>query len=54
MATESVKEVIERNVWKDNQVIRQILGICSSWRSPTGCRTHWSGLGLMLPLPCPA
>jgi len=28
--TENIKEVISRNVWKDNQVLRQILGICSS------------------------
>ena len=27
---EKMKEVISRNVWKDNQVLRQILGICSS------------------------
>ena len=27
---EKFKEVISRNVWKDNQVLRQILGICSS------------------------
>ena len=27
---ERMKEVISRNVWKDNQVLRQILGICSS------------------------
>ena len=27
---ESVKSVISRNMWKDNQVLRQILGICSS------------------------
>lgn len=30
MATESPKQVIIRNVWTDNQVLRQILGICSS------------------------
>ena len=28
--TEKINEVISRNVWKDNQVLRQILGICSS------------------------
>lgn len=27
---ETVKSVISRNMWKDNQVLRQILGICSS------------------------
>jgi Na+-transporting NADH:ubiquinone oxidoreductase subunit D len=27
---ERMKEVISRNVWMDNQVLRQILGICSS------------------------
>jgi len=27
--TENIKEVISRNVWKENQVLRQILGICS-------------------------
>ncbi len=27
---EKMKEVVSRNVWKDNQVLRQILGICSS------------------------
>ncbi len=27
---ETIKEVISRNVWKENQVLRQILGICSS------------------------
>ncbi len=27
---EKMKQVISRNVWKDNQVLRQILGICSS------------------------
>jgi Na+-transporting NADH:ubiquinone oxidoreductase subunit D len=27
---EKIKEVISRNVWKENQVLRQILGICSS------------------------
>ena len=30
MATETPKEVIDRNIWTDNQVLRQILGICSS------------------------
>ena len=28
--TESIKRVIHRNLWKENQVVRQILGICSS------------------------
>ena len=28
--TEGIKTVIHRNLWKDNPVIRQILGICSS------------------------
>ena len=28
--TEKVKDVISRNVWKENQVLRMILGICSS------------------------
>ncbi|MBN2878488.1 MAG: NADH:ubiquinone reductase (Na(+)-transporting) subunit D [Clostridia bacterium] len=28
--TEKFKEVVSRNVWKDNQVLRQILGICST------------------------
>lgn len=28
--TEGVKTVVHRNLWKDNPVIRQILGICSS------------------------
>jgi Na+-transporting NADH:ubiquinone oxidoreductase subunit D len=28
--TEGIKQVISRNVWKENQVLRQILGICSS------------------------
>jgi len=27
---ENVKQVINRNLWKENQVLRQILGICSS------------------------
>ncbi len=27
--TEKFKEIISRNVWKENQVLRQILGICS-------------------------
>ncbi|MDD2579350.1 MAG: NADH:ubiquinone reductase (Na(+)-transporting) subunit D [Clostridia bacterium] len=27
---EGLRQVISRNVWKDNQVLRQILGICSS------------------------
>ena len=27
---EKFKEIVNRNVWKDNQVLRQILGICSS------------------------
>ena len=27
---EKLKEVVSRNVWKENQVLRQILGICSS------------------------
>jgi Na+-transporting NADH:ubiquinone oxidoreductase subunit D len=27
---ESVRSVIQRNLWSDNQVVRQILGICSS------------------------
>ncbi|MHB8962412.1 MAG: NADH:ubiquinone reductase (Na(+)-transporting) subunit D [Saccharofermentanales bacterium] len=27
---ETVRSVISRNMWKDNQVLRQILGICSS------------------------
>ena len=27
---EKIKQVISRNVWKENQVLRQILGICSS------------------------
>ena len=30
MATESAKQVAIRNIWTDNQVLRQILGICSS------------------------
>ena len=30
MATESAKQVAVRNLWTDNQVLRQILGICSS------------------------
>jgi len=28
--TEKFKEVVSRNIWKDNQVLRQILGICST------------------------
>jgi len=28
--TEKFKEVVSRNVWKENQVLRQILGICST------------------------
>ena len=28
--TEKIKDVISRNVWKENQVLRMILGICSS------------------------
>lgn len=28
--TEKFKDVISRNVWKENQVLRMILGICSS------------------------
>ncbi|MCX7843453.1 MAG: NADH:ubiquinone reductase (Na(+)-transporting) subunit D [Clostridia bacterium] len=28
--TEALKTVIYRNLWKENQVVRQILGICSS------------------------
>lgn len=28
--TEKVRDVISRNVWKENQVLRMILGICSS------------------------
>ena len=27
---ESIKQVIKRNLWYENQVVRQILGICSS------------------------
>lgn len=27
---EDIKKVISRNLWKENQVVRQILGICSS------------------------
>ena len=27
---EGIKQVISRNIWKENQVLRQILGICSS------------------------
>lgn len=27
---EGIKQVISRNVWKENQVLRQILGICSA------------------------
>lgn len=27
---EKFKEIVNRNVWKENQVLRQILGICSS------------------------
>ena len=30
MATETPKQVAIRNIWTDNQVLRQILGICSS------------------------
>ena len=30
MATENARQVALRNVWTDNQVLRQILGICSS------------------------
>lgn len=30
MATENAKQVAIRNIWTDNQVLRQILGICSS------------------------
>lgn len=30
MATETPRQVIVRNIWTDNQVLRQILGICSS------------------------
>lgn len=30
MATETPRQVVVRNVWTDNQVLRQILGICSS------------------------
>ncbi len=48
MATESVKEVIERNVWKDNQVLRQILGICSSLAVTNRMQNSLvMGLGLM-------
>lgn len=28
--TEKIKDVVSRNVWKENQVLRMILGICSS------------------------
>lgn len=28
--TEKIRDVITRNVWKENQVLRMILGICSS------------------------
>jgi len=28
--SEKFKEIVNRNVWKENQVLRQILGICSS------------------------
>ncbi len=27
---EKIKDVVSRNVWKENQVLRQILGICST------------------------
>ena len=27
---ESIKQVVKRNLWYENQVVRQILGICSS------------------------
>ncbi len=27
---EKFKEIVNRNIWKENQVLRQILGICSS------------------------
>ena len=27
---EKFKEIVNRNIWKDNQVLRQILGICSA------------------------
>lgn len=30
MATETPKQIAIRNIWLDNQVLRQILGICSS------------------------
>ena len=30
MATETPKQVAIRNIWTDNQVLRQILGICSA------------------------
>ena len=55
MATESVKEVIERNVWKDNQVLRQILGICSSLAVTNRMQNSLvMGLGLMFATACPA
>lgn len=28
--TERIRQVISRNIWKENQVLRQILGICSA------------------------
>ncbi len=28
--TEKIKDVVSRNVWRENQVLRMILGICSS------------------------
>ncbi len=45
---ENMKDVISRNVWKDNQVLRQILGICSSL-AVTNLMTNSlvMGLGLM-------
>ena len=27
---EKIKDIVSRNVWKENQVLRQILGICST------------------------
>jgi Na+-transporting NADH:ubiquinone oxidoreductase subunit D len=30
LMAESIKQVIKRNLWYENQVVRQILGICSS------------------------
>lgn len=45
--TEGIKQVISRNVWKENQVLRQILGICSSL-AVTNMMTNSMVMGLGL------